>query len=333
VNDGTSNDINAAMPTIIYGPTGLGKTIDVVRAMALGGFILTPKVTNLVSVNRTWGFDPAAIHTVVPKDSAAGLVAWLVKNKAALIKKAATRPHGRLDVLVDDLTPMCRATRTREMARCEDPADSAYKTMGGKPNKEAMYAALDAITQDLTATTEELAGSGVQLMFTGHEMALRTKQERGEDPIILTAPHTLGIELFTVNSFAKFAPAIAVMLQVRPFERCPLEWKGSYSADRWDKWYVLKDRLNIVAAHRAPQNLAVHWREAGRDVPYPAGYEAIGEQALEVADRLLQGGGKVTVASELTRLRAELHGYTKQHIDWILSDGYAHAVIRGGVVK
>jgi hypothetical protein len=333
VNDGTSNDINAALPTVVYGPTGLGKTIDVVRAMAAGGFILTPKTTNLVSVNRTWGYDPTTAHTVVQRDSAAGLVAWLVKNKAALVKKAASRPYGRLDVLIDDLTPMCRATRSREMARCDDPNDSAYKTRSGSPNKEAMYAALDAITQDLTAMTEELAGGGVQLMFTGHEMSLRKKQERGEDAVILTDPHTLGIELFTVNSFAKFAPAISVMLQVRAFERCPLEWKGSYCSDRWDKWYVLKDRLNIVAPHRAPQNLAVHWREAGRDVPYPVGYESIGVQALEVADRLLQGGGKVTIASELARLRAELQGYTKQHIDWILSDGYAHAVVRGGVVK
>ena len=51
--------VNEALPTVVYGETGQGKTTDIMAAAALAadqtGVVLTPKRSNLTSVERTLG--------------------------------------------------------------------------------------------------------------------------------------------------------------------------------------------------------------------------------------------------------------------------------------
>ena len=313
--------VNEALPTVVYGETGQGKTTDIMAAAALAadqtGVVLTPKRSNLTSVERTLGLPIDSYYAIQPCNYLSDVLNFL-------------RSYGRSYnvIVVDDLGRMCVATRRMAM----DPTDAGPFT---KPSRDgaayvldkcAAYAFLGGQIETLCALIEELSAAGVQTFFSSHEVDIKEQGELGQPKVVLSKPHSLGPELTHVTPIDPFMKTMKIGVRVMPDSKCPLAWKGSYVMDQFDPFYIMKDSLNVFAK-RGPQNLAEHFRHAGRDVPRYVGYEWM-EGWVEDVSKYMLDGTTVSAASKWLFEQPELLTTADVHLHWILRDAYARAVLR-----
>lgn len=244
---------------IVYGPPGIGKTVDLGYTFPTGDFIGQPgekggPPAGLMSVKQVCGYEPR------------GHSAKTMAQATTIIKKL---PKGG-NTVIDDFSGMARET----VRECKKKFRNGYDVWDTVLN--------DAI--DLVAALTERGGVGVLNCWNVEPKSRDDGTRRRGGPEL-------------VGKLVEQIPARCDMVLRVDVEPMRKPWPSVYKCGL-DKSWVMKDRLNIVSrVSPAPMNLREILRGGGITLPYL--HDGQEDMTTQVAAFLGQQANPTGSANEL----------------------------------
>lgn len=284
---------------LIYGPSGIGKTVDAAAAAGKGRLI--SQAGAFLSRLTYLGLptEPRFQHRIRSLTEVRDLLNGLSEAYAVQREKNPTSFRPR-PIVVDDGSLLSEA--------CE--AD-LRKELGGSKNKFAVPTALRAVVQDIRDTIRHMRAL---VILTCHELV-------EDDGAVLP-------KLGSRNSSGSLSPLFDLTLHAKRVNDRPYQHQGAYEV-QMELQATSKDRLS-VARGLLPMNLRAILATQGVVCPRFPGLEwqdALAAEVQAVAARLAVGPDglpdwgaradlwEAMLARELSRGRIE------PHIAWALRDG------------
>lgn len=301
----------AAVMVLTYGPSGVGKTSDMIAAFPRAEFIAFPR--SVRAAHNLWGYE-------IPEPDITP--ARNIREALTLVEKSLEKKKKRA-IVIDDLSPMA------------DYSVDAYRNGTDGHSKKTGYDIFQAVTSDLLHLRKLAETANAHIVMNAHVgpphmNSLNNRWVRGGPRLPGQLPELI-------------ITAFDMILRVEADADRTVGWPNSYKCPRTETDYVYKDRHAVAnLLEKTPPNLRELLVASGYTLDRPPGLEWMDQAVENMASfwlaQIAAGtvtpaglGDKTVVGPIFSMLREKLSAkYTKveAHQNWALRDAWDRTLIR-----